>query len=111
MHLSRRSFLVILSALGLVAGAERAAQADAVADALADIAKARAGLKTMVAPFTQERTIGLLATAVKSEGELSLVRTDRLRWERGLKDGGPSGIIGGSLRRSLARHPRVEPPK
>jgi outer membrane lipoprotein-sorting protein len=89
MRLSRRSFFLILSALGLVAGPDRVAFADPVSDALADIAKARAGLKTMVAPFTQERTIGLLATAVKSEGELTLVRPDRLRWE--LKP--PDGII------------------
>jgi outer membrane lipoprotein-sorting protein len=81
MHLSRRSFLVSLAAAGLVAGGERMARADAVSDALADIGKSRAGLKTMVASFTQERTIGLLATAVKSEGELTLVRPDRLRWE------------------------------
>ena len=30
---------------------------------------------------SQERTIGLLATAVKSDGEMTLVRPDRLRWE------------------------------
>jgi len=81
MNLSRRTFLASLSALGLAFGADGAARADAVSDALGDITKARAGLKTMVAPFTQERTIGLLATAVKSEGELTLVRPDRLRWE------------------------------
>jgi outer membrane lipoprotein-sorting protein len=59
----------------------RVARADAVSDALAEITKARASVKTMVAPFTQERTIGLLATTVKSEGEMTLVRPDRLRWE------------------------------
>lgn len=81
MHLSRRSFLAGLGAAGLVAGGDRVARADAVSDALADISKSRAGLKTMVASFTQERSIGLLSTAVKSEGELTLVRPDRLRWE------------------------------
>lgn len=81
MHLSRRSFFTSLAAAGLVAMDGGAARADAVSDALAEIAKARAGLKTMVAPFTQERIIGLLATAVKSEGELTLVRPDQLRWE------------------------------
>jgi len=81
MNLPRRTFLAILPALGLAAAMPGEARADAVSDALTDIAKARAGLKTMVAPFTQERTIGLLATAVKSEGELTLVRPDRLRWE------------------------------
>ncbi|MFT3765438.1 MAG: outer membrane lipoprotein carrier protein LolA [Minicystis sp.] len=75
MH--RRSFLLGLSALMLA----RPAHADDVDAALADIAKARAGIQTLVAPFTQERIIGLLATAVKSEGEMILVRPDRLRWE------------------------------
>jgi len=81
MNLSRRTVLVSLCAAGLALSAAGGARADATSDALADITKARAGLKTMVAPFTQERTIGLLATAVKSEGELTLVRPDRLRWE------------------------------
>src|SRR5262245_17550511 len=81
MYLSRRSFLVGLAAVGLVTSGDSVASADAVSDALADIGKSRAGLKTMVASFTQERQIGLLATAVKSEGELTLVRPDRLRWE------------------------------
>jgi outer membrane lipoprotein-sorting protein len=81
MYLSRRSFLVSLAAAGLAESGERVALADTVSDALADITKSRAGLKTMVATFTQERQIGLLATAVKSEGELTLVRPDRLRWE------------------------------
>ncbi len=77
----RRHFLGSLAATALATSLGREARADAVSDALADITRARAGLKTLVAPFTQERTIGLLATAVKSEGELSLVRPDRLRWE------------------------------
>lgn len=81
MNLSRRILLASLLAFGLATAGGHAARADAVSDALTDIAKARAGLKTMVAPFTQERTIGLLATVVKSEGELTLVRPDRLRWE------------------------------
>lgn len=57
------------------------ARADEVSDVLADIKKARAGLKTLVGPFVQERTIGLLATTVKSDGELTMVLPDRLRWE------------------------------
>src|SRR5262245_11840730 len=81
MNLSRRTLLVSLVASGLASLVGRIAKADSVSDVLADITKARSGLKTMVAPFTQERTIGLLATAVKSEGELTLVRPDRLRWE------------------------------
>jgi outer membrane lipoprotein-sorting protein len=75
--MKRRAFLATPLALALA----RVALADAVQSALADVTKARAGLKTLVAPFTQERTIGLLATAVKSEGEVTLVRPDRLRWE------------------------------
>jgi outer membrane lipoprotein-sorting protein len=57
------------------------ARADEVTDALAEVTRARGSLKTLVAPFTQERTIGLLATAVKSDGEMTLVLPDRLRWE------------------------------
>lgn len=50
-------------------------------DTLAAIARARASVRTLVAPFTQVRVIGLLATEVKSDGELTLVAPDRLRWE------------------------------
>ena len=79
--MKRRTFFTGLAAATGVVAFGRGARADAVSEALGEIAKARAGLKTMVARFTQERTIGLLATAVKSEGELTLVRPDRLRWE------------------------------
>ena len=75
MH--RRSFLLGVAAVAVA----RPARADEVADALAELTRARAGLQTLVASFTQERTIGLLATAVKSDGEMTLVRPDRLRWE------------------------------
>lgn len=57
------------------------ARADDVSDVLAEVKKARAGLKTLVGPFVQERTIGLLATTVKSDGEVTMVLPDRLRWE------------------------------
>lgn len=57
------------------------AWADEVSDVLAEVKKARAGLKTLVGPFVQERTIGLLATTVKSDGEVTMVLPDRLRWE------------------------------
>lgn len=57
------------------------AWADEVSDVLAEVKKARAGLKTLVGPFVQERTIGLLATSVKSDGEVTMVLPDRLRWE------------------------------
>jgi outer membrane lipoprotein-sorting protein len=49
--------------------------------ALADVARARAGVTTLTGPFTQERTIGLLAAKVRSTGTFTLVRPDRLRWE------------------------------
>jgi outer membrane lipoprotein-sorting protein len=57
------------------------AVADEVSDVLGEIKKARTGLKTLVGPFVQERTIGLLATTVKSDGEVTMVLPDRLRWE------------------------------
>ena len=49
--------------------------------ALDDVARARSALRTLVGPFTQTRTIGLLAAKVQSTGTLTLVRPDRLRWE------------------------------
>jgi outer membrane lipoprotein-sorting protein len=73
----RRSLLLGISALALPS----AVLADDVDAVLAEIVKARSGVQTLVAPFTQERTIGLLATVVKSEGEMTLVRPDKLRWE------------------------------
>jgi outer membrane lipoprotein-sorting protein len=107
MH--RRSFLATLSILAI----SRAARADDVDATLAEIAKARAGIQTLVAPFTQERTIGLLATAVKSEGEMTMVRPDRLRWELKPPDAitywiGPEGLAyatpsgGGSVGKGAA---------
>jgi outer membrane lipoprotein-sorting protein len=53
----------------------------ALDDVLARIAQARASLKTLVGPFTQERKIGLLATKVASTGKLTLALPDKLRWE------------------------------
>ena len=81
MNAGRRLLLARLCASAGALAFARVARADAVSDTLADITRARASLKTLVASFTQERTIGLLATAVKSDGEMSLVRPDRLRWE------------------------------
>ncbi len=73
------AFLVTASAASLLFKAD--AHADTVSDVLSEISKARAGIKTLTGSFSQERTIGLLATAVKSEGELSLVLPNQLRWE------------------------------
>jgi outer membrane lipoprotein-sorting protein len=95
--MERRRMLVTLAAAGAWSALPRAAQADEVSDALDAITRARAGLKTLVVPFEQERTIGLLATVVKSEGEMTLVRPDRLRWELRPPDAivywiGPEGL-------------------
>jgi outer membrane lipoprotein-sorting protein len=78
--LSRRIVLQSLAVAGALALTRRA-HADPLDDALARIAKARASLRTLVGPFTQERTISLLSTSVRSQGKLFLVRPDRLRWE------------------------------
>lgn len=64
---------------------------------LADIAKARKGVRTMRANFVQERKLTLLATTVKSTGELAYVAPDRLRWELAPPDDivyfiGPEGL-------------------
>jgi outer membrane lipoprotein-sorting protein len=112
MHLRRRGFLSVLSALG-ASVLPGPARADEVADALAEITRVRAGVQTLVGTFDQERTIGLLATAVKSEGEMTLVRPDRLRWEIKPPDAitywiGPEGLAyatptgGGSVGKSAA---------
>ena len=53
---------------------------------LVDVARARSSLRTLAGPFTQERTIGLLKTKVRSTGTLTLVRPDHLRWELGPPD-------------------------
>jgi outer membrane lipoprotein-sorting protein len=78
--LGRRDLLGSMIAIGTLALTRRA-HAEPLDDALARIAKARASLRTLVGPFTQERTISLLATTVRSQGTLYLVRPDRLRWE------------------------------
>ncbi|MGO8992552.1 MAG: outer membrane lipoprotein carrier protein LolA [Polyangiaceae bacterium] len=76
----RRTVLRATLALGALALARRAS-ADPLDDAIARIAAARTSLKTLVGPFTQERTISLLATSVVSKGTMYLQRPDSLRWE------------------------------
>jgi hypothetical protein len=93
--LTRRAFLGG-SALGLLAP-RTALAGDSLDDVLARIARARAPVHTMQGPFTQTRTIGLLATDVRSTGALVLVRPDRLRWELAAPDDvtffvGPEGL-------------------
>jgi outer membrane lipoprotein-sorting protein len=79
--MDRRQFLVGVAAAGGVMAVGAPALADEVSSALAEITRARASVKTIAGTFSQERVIGLLATAVKSDGEMSLVLPDRLRWE------------------------------
>jgi hypothetical protein len=93
--LTRRALLAG-SALALLAP-RRARAADPLDDLLARVARARAPVRTMQGPFTQTRTIGLLATDVRSNGSLVLVRPDRLRWELAAPDDvtffvGPEGL-------------------
>jgi hypothetical protein len=77
--IARRTFLASVAAIAAMPRLARAA--DGLDAALADIAKAREKLKTLQGPFTQERTVSLLATKVTSTGRIALVRPDRLRWE------------------------------
>ena len=86
--ISRRKVLACGSAAiastilaGGIVAPRNAAAAETVKDVLGRITKARADLRTLVAKFTQTRKISLLDSEVKSKGELSLVRPDRLRWE------------------------------
>lgn len=80
MH--RRSFLALSLAVPAGLAAWRVeARADGVSDALDKIAAARSSVKSIVSPFTQVRTIGLLGSEVTSKGEATVVRPDKLRWE------------------------------
>ena len=80
--IARRAFLFGLGA-SLVA---LRAGADTVDDTLGKIARARAGAKTLVGPFTQTATVGLLRSQVVSTGKLYLQYPSRLRWELGPPD-------------------------
>ena len=80
LKIHRRTVLFGASAALLTLGIPTNALG-ATADVLKEVAKARASLKTLLAPFEQTRVIGLLAEPVKSKGELTLVRPDQLRWE------------------------------
>jgi len=55
-------------------------------DKLAAVARARAGVKTLVGPFTQVATIGLLRSQQQSSGTLYLQYPSRIRWELGPPD-------------------------
>ena len=82
--LLRRSFLrggLATAGIVVISLAGRTTRGDKLDDALADVAKARAKITTVQGPFTQERTIALLSSKVKSTGKMWMVRPDRLRWE------------------------------
>lgn len=64
---------------------------------LADVARARKGVKTLRASFVQERRIMLLATTVKSTGQLTFLAPSLLRWDLAPPDDiayfvGPDGV-------------------
>jgi outer membrane lipoprotein-sorting protein len=68
-----------------------------VASTLTAIAKERRGTRTLRASFRQTRTLGLLATSLRSQGKLMVVHPDRLRWELKAPDSvtywvGPEGL-------------------
>jgi len=83
--MKRRHFLSL--ALGAIPlGLATRAFADPLDVRLAAIAKARAGVSTMQGPFTQERTIGLMATKIRSTGTMWIERPSRMRWELAAPD-------------------------
>jgi len=79
VRLGRRA--VLAGTAGALIVAQTARADDAVDSLFGRVARARSSMRTLQGPFTQVRTIGLLATDVKSTGALALVRPDRLRWE------------------------------
>lgn len=93
MKLDRRAFTT--AALALLA--TRPAHAEDLEQLLAEIARVRKTVKTLRASFTQERAMKLLATTIKSTGQLAFVAPDRLRWELAPPDDvtywiGPDGL-------------------
>lgn len=82
--MNRRVFLLSAAGaatVGALGVSIAPARADELGDVLAQITRERASLKSLTAKFTQERTMGLLATTITSHGSMILVRPDRLRWE------------------------------
>jgi hypothetical protein len=99
--LSRRALLG--AAISAVCAPALARADDALEGLLTRVARARAPVRTLQGPFVQTRTIGLLATDVRSNGTLVLVRPDRLRWELAPPDAvtffvGPEGLAYRSAR-------------
>ncbi|HEY2366101.1 MAG TPA: outer membrane lipoprotein carrier protein LolA [Polyangiaceae bacterium] len=79
--MNRRGFV-----LGTLATIATPVRAFADEDKLAAVARARAGVKTIVGPFTQVATIGLLRSQQQSSGTLYLQYPNRIRWELGPPD-------------------------
>ncbi|MBK8218803.1 MAG: outer membrane lipoprotein carrier protein LolA [Myxococcales bacterium] len=87
--LSRRSLALGASGLAMSAlvpsvarGDERTPITGAKLDELfAEVARARKGAKSFAGPFTQTRKMGLMKAQIVSQGRVSLVLPDRLRWE------------------------------
>jgi Outer membrane lipoprotein carrier protein LolA len=82
---------------GTLLGSRQAEADGALDDLLARIGKARAPVRTLRGRFDQTRTIGLLASEVRSHGTMILVRPDRLRWDLDPPDDvtfwmGPQGL-------------------
>lgn len=106
MFHSRRVFL----AGCLVAAAEtahRVARSTESDELSHRVQVARAAVRSMIARFRQERTLGLLRASVVSRGQLTLLAPDRLRWELFAPDSviywvGPSGIACASARSRIA---------
>ena len=87
--LSRRSLALGAAGLAMSAfvpsvarGDERTPITGAKLDELfAEVARARKGAKSFAGPFTQTRKMGLMKAQIVSQGRVSLVLPDRLRWE------------------------------
>lgn len=100
--LSRRAFLgSSLGAVALLAVrpvlADGAAPATGIDARLAAIAQARASLTTLQGPFTQTKTLGLMATQIKSTGTMLLERPSKLRWELAAPDSVVYWMLPGGL--------------
>lgn len=93
MLLSRRRTLTLAASALLVPAlaTERLALADETPrtpitgpkldELLKEIARARQGVRTFAGPFTQTRKLGLMKTQILSQGRVTLVLPDKLRWE------------------------------
>ncbi|MBW2453024.1 MAG: outer membrane lipoprotein carrier protein LolA [Deltaproteobacteria bacterium] len=95
--MKRRHLLLSFGAAWATALWGDLARADAVEEALKRVVAARRPIKTMQASFRQKRVIGLLAAAVESKGQLTIVQPGRLRWDLLPPDGvtywiGPEGL-------------------